>query len=285
MPEIPDLVYIHRYLQRTIAARTIAGVEISRPVVLRSIAKGSPAELLTGKKIEAIETRGPFLRFRLTGSLNLLVNLMLAGRVQHQRDVEKGEAARCFSLILDDGSRINFCDPKQMAKVYIAPDSSMDKVPRYEEQGIDVMSAGFTLARFRSLTEAHRRKQVRVFLNDHRIISAIGNAYADEILYEARIHPKTFVGKLDGETIGRLYEAIRSVLRRGIDQVAQAQQPIHVKVRDHMKVRNRKGEPCPRCGTTIRREGVRGYDVFFCPSCQPATRDLFLDWRKIEGNI
>jgi formamidopyrimidine-DNA glycosylase len=282
VPEIPDLVYIRGYLGGAIVGRTITGIDVMRPVVLRSLAKGSPAELLSGKRISAVETRGPFLRFSLTGAVSLVVNLMLAGKVQHQRDGEKSEGSRCLSLALDDGSRINICDPKQMAKVYIMPDGGADKVPRFGEQGVDVMSDDFTPERFRSLADAHRRKQVRVFLNDHRIISAIGNAYADEILFEARIHPKTFLGKLDHEAIGRLYDAIRLVLRWGIGQVAQAGQPIHVKVREHMKVRNRKGEPCPRCGATIRREGVRGYDVFFCPKCQPATRELFLDWRKIE---
>ena len=69
-------------------------------------------------------------------------------------------------------------------------------------------------------------------------------------------------------------------MRWGITEVEKAAQPIQVKVRDHMKVRNRKGEPCARCGTTIRREGVRGYDVFFCPVCQPATRKVFIDWKR-----
>jgi formamidopyrimidine-DNA glycosylase len=64
-----------------------------------------------------------------------------------------------------------------------------------------------------------------------------------------------------------------------VDEVRRAGQPIHIKVRDHLRVRNRHGEPCPRCGTTIRREGVRGYDVFYCPSCQPPTRRHFIDWR------
>ena len=85
-------------------------------------------------------------------------------------------------------------------------------------------------------------------------------------------------------TLARLYEAIGSVIRWGIEEVARAQQPIHVKVRDHMKVRNRKGSPCVRCGTTIRREGVRGYDVFFCPTCQASTRRSFIEWRTSPGS-
>jgi len=92
--------------------------------------------------------------------------------------------------------------------------------------------------------------------------------------------PKTFVSKLTEEEISVLFDSIGSVMDWGIREVEKAAQPIHVKVRDHMKVRNRRGEACPRCGTTIRREGVRGYDVFFCPACQPASRKLFIDWKK-----
>ena len=281
MPEIPDLLYIQRSLRQAIIGRSITGVEVTQPVVLRVVAKGTIEDLLRGKNVESVETRGPFLRFRLSGSFSILINLMLAGKLQLQANGQKSEGYRCLSFLLDDESRINLCDSKRMAKVYIVPDAATGRVPKFDDQGIDILSGEFTLVRFRGLAETNRRKQVRVFLTDQRILSAVGNAYADEILFEAGIHPKTFVGKLQDTDTKALYDAIRSVLRWGVDQVEKAKQPIHVKVRDHMKVRNRKGEPCERCGTTIRREGVRGYDVFFCPVCQPATRELFLDWRKL----
>ena len=76
---------------------------------------------------------------------------------------------------------------------------------------------------------------------------------------------------------------VREALQWGIRMVEEAEEPIHVKVRGHMKVRNRKGKPCPRCGGTIRREGVRGYDVFFCPTCQPPSRKLFIDWSRADA--
>ncbi len=281
MPEIPDLVYVRRYLHDTLLGRSVTGVEVKQTVVVRVIGEGSVGDLLRGRKIESVETRGPFIRFRLSGSFSILMNLMLAGQLQHQLSGQKSVGYRCLSILLDDDSRINLCDSKRMAKVYIVPDSGTQGVPRLEDQGIDVLSERFTLDRFQALARTNRRKQVRVFLTDQRSLSAIGNAYADEILYEARIHPKTFVGKLRDADIEALFNAVRSVLQWGVEQVEKAKQPIHIKVRDHMRVRNRKGKSCERCGTTIRREGVRGYDVFFCPACQPATRELFLDWRKI----
>ncbi len=86
--------------------------------------------------------------------------------------------------------------------------------------------------------------------------------------------PRRRADRITEERRGRLYEAIRGVIAWGIDEVERAGRPLEDKVRDHVKVRNRLGEPCPVCGTTIRRVGVLGYDAFFCPRCQPAEGTL-----------
>jgi formamidopyrimidine-DNA glycosylase len=251
---------------------------IKRPVVIRNTLETPCAEALKGQQFSGIDLHGPFIGFELSGKLDLIVNLMLSGRLQHQPPGEAPGGHLCFSLALDDGSRLSLHDEKQMAKVYLVHHGDYLRIPRYETQGVNILSDAFTRRLFHDLAKTHRRKQVRVFLNDHSVLSAIGNAYADEILFEARIHPKTLVGKLSPTELDRLYSAIPAVIRWGIQKVEEAREPIHVKVREHLKVRNRKGEACPRCGTTIRREGVRGFDVFFCPHCQPATRKLFIDW-------
>jgi formamidopyrimidine-DNA glycosylase len=284
MPELPDLLYIRDYLQETLPGLRVADVLIKQPVVLRTMLDGEGPATLIGRTFASVDVRGPFLRLRLSGGASIVINLMLAGRVQLQRAEEKPIGHSCFSLFLDDGSRITVSDEQKMAKVYLALDHRTAEIPAYEEQGVDILSSRFTPGLFEELTRKNSRKQVRVFINDHRALSTIGNAYADEILFEARIHPKTLVASLTPDQKRALYDAILSVLHWGIDRVKSAAQPIHVKVRDHVRVRNRRGEPCPRCGTTIRREGVRGYDTFFCPVCQPATRKVFIDWlRKPPG--
>ncbi len=279
MPEIPDLLYIRNYLDAHITGRTILRVTVRQPVVIRSLAGETFAAALEAKSIREVRIRGPFLLLLLTGNLELIVNLMLAGRVQHVRDGEKPEGYLCLSLSLDDESALHLNDRQKMMKVYLTTGGRYDGIPRFSGQGIDVLSPGFTAERFIELAARHGRKQVRVFINDQTILSAIGNAYADEILFEARVHPKTLVGRLDGPALERLHGAIRSVLEWGIREVELAGAPIQAKVRGHLRVRNRKGKPCSRCGTTIRREGVRGYDVFFCPRCQPPTRSHFIEWR------
>jgi formamidopyrimidine-DNA glycosylase len=284
MPELPDLVYIKKYLDRSVVGRTITAVQTKQPIVVRTMTKEPIERALTGQEIRKIGIHGPFLRLDTKGENVLVINLMLAGRLQHQLAREKPEGHLCLTLGLDDRSSLNLCDEKKMAKVYCAEQEQVGTIPKYATQGVDILSSSFTEAAFRAIAAANNRKQVRVFINDHTALSSIGNAYADEILFAARLHPKTFVARLTPEEIGNLHRAIHEVITWGIRCVEEAGAPIHKKVRDHMKVRNRKGEPCPRCGTTIRREGVRGHDVYFCPSCQPPSRRLFLDWSNIPGS-
>jgi formamidopyrimidine-DNA glycosylase len=259
-------------------------VEIRQSVVVRNPFPETLETVLRGATVTATRVRGPFLVLSLSCSKDLILNLMLAGHLHHQRRGAKPPGWLCLSLELDDLSVLHLSDEQKMAKLYLAEPGATAHIPRFDRQGLDILAEEFTEEAFFRLAALHRRKQVRVFLNDQTILSAIGNAYADEILFESRIHPKSFVASLQDADLARLYAAICSVIEGGIEEVRRAGQPIHVKVRDHMKVRNRKGTPCPRCGTTIRREGVRGYDVFFCPACQPSRRKSFIEWKRIPDS-
>jgi formamidopyrimidine-DNA glycosylase len=284
MPELPDLLYITQYLQRNILNRRIVSAVVHQPVVLRNIIGEPVEEVLRDLFFTGIDCHGPFLRLTLSSMVEIVINLMLAGRVQHQHKGEHPLGFKLLALKLDDGTWVNICDEQKMAKLYLLHPGDYAAIPAFASQGVDIRSKDFSEDAFAALAVKHSRKQVRVFINDHSALSSIGNAYADEILFEAKIHPKTIVASLKPEEISALYSAITMVMQHGVDQVAAAGQPIHIKVRDHMKVRNRQGQACPRCGTKIRREGVRGYDVFFCPSCQPATRKVFIDWGKQTGH-
>lgn len=278
MPELPDLLYIKERLEPELRAIPLRDVQVKQPVVVRNAFDQSPAEVLSHAAVQAIEIHGPFLRFSWSNGTDVVLNLMLAGRLQWQQPEEKPLGHCCVAFGFANDCHLNVCDSRKMAKVYLTPAADHSIIPAYAAQGIDILSPSFSLSRFEELARLHGRKQIRVMINDHTILSSIGNAYADEILFEARIHPKTIVSRLSHAEIQRVFEAIRSTMLWGIEQVRSARRPIHEKIRDHMRVRNRHGAPCLRCGTTIRREGVRGYDVFFCPSCQPAARRLFINW-------
>jgi formamidopyrimidine-DNA glycosylase len=115
---------------------------------------------------------------------------------------------------------------------------------------------------------------------DKSALDAMGNAYADEVLFEARIHPKAMVRSLKDEDLDRLHDAIVKVLGRARDVIQERKPPLHEKVRDFLEVRGHPGEPCPRCGAKLRRAGVHGHDAIFCPECQPDGRkSAIVDWR------
>ena len=279
MPELPDLEYIVRNLAPRVKGRRISDVQIREPIVIRMLLanSGGFAEALPGRAIQDLRRRGPFLVFALSGGAELIVHCMLAGRLQIGRPKDKAVSALCFTLGLDSGEVLRYGDEKKMGKVYLVAAGSHEAIPGFREQGVDVLSPEFTPELFETLIKG-RRHQARVFIMDQAALSAIGNAYADEILFDARIHPKTPCSSLSPEQRRALYTSIRSVMAWGIAQVEKAAQPIEVKVRDHVKVRNRKDEPCPVCGTKIRRAGVLGYDSFFCPHCQAASRPQRIPW-------
>lgn len=310
LPELPDLVHIVKTLGPGIEGRRITHAVVKNPVVLRVLVPGAFPDLVTGMTVTGLIRHGPFLRFRLTSvgaeasgigdadsrdpgkeqgnsSLDLVMHLMLAGRLRLAPLGAKSASgtstslpATAFSLELDESLSLHYGDEKSMGKVYLCPTGQFDSIPGYTTQGIDVTKPDFTFDAFTALI-AKKRCQARVFIMDQTCLSAIGNAYADEILFEARIHPKAPCYSLGPDRRRALYDAIKSVLAWGIDEVEKAGLPLEDKARAHMRVRGRAGESCPRCGQTIRRTGVLGYDSFFCPSCQPDLTGRGLDWTKL----
>lgn len=278
MPELPDLVYIVRRLSPALIGRRVEAVEVADPVVLRILVRGDFRDLLAGDACQTLERRGPFLRFAF-GRHDLVMHLMLAGRIRVVSTAEKPIAARRFSLELDDGNRFEYGDDKNMGKVYLCEPGRFEAIPGYLTQGVDLTGCGFDRDTFGRLI-AKERRQARVFLMDQTKLSAVGNAYADEILFAARIHPKSPCNKLSAEEKNRFYDAIREVLAWGVAEVEKAARPTEEKVRGHMKVRGRAGSPCPVCGTIIRKAGVLGFDSFFCPGCQRPKTEQFVDWNR-----
>jgi formamidopyrimidine-DNA glycosylase len=307
MPELPDLVHIVKALGPEIEGRSIARATVQNPIVLRVLVPGSFPDLVAGRVIRGLERHGPFLRVRLMpsmadasrigdadslgpvadrelGALDLVMHLMLAGRLKLAapgKGAAKGLPAEAFSLELDDGSALHYGDEKSMGKVYLCPSGAFEPIPGYLSQGVDVVSPNFTYEAFSALV-AKKRCQARVFIMDQSLLSAIGNAYADEILFEAGIHPKASCYSLSEGKKRALYDAIRSVLAWGIEEVEKAGAPLEDKVRGHMRVRGHAGEKCPRCGAVIRKAGVLGFDSYFCPVCQPDLAGKGLDWTKLE---
>jgi formamidopyrimidine-DNA glycosylase len=282
MPELPDLVHIAEELQRAVLNQPIVRVRVGDPVVLRLMVQQPFADALGGTCIRAIERRGHFLRFALDGDRVLVVNAMLAGRfvLAPTSTARLGKSA-IVALAFQDGHELRYEDELRMGKIYLARTTQEDEIPGYRDLGVDLLSEAFDLASFQKLI-AKRRDQVRQFLLDKSKLASIGNAYADEILFAAHIHPKTFCHHLAPESIPVLFRAIRQTLDHAIAEIRQRGEPIETKVRDFLSIRGRARQPCPACGTTIRRVRVGRADAYFCPTCQPTDRKLFVDFRTLS---
>lgn len=242
---------------------------------------------LAGRRLESVERRGHFLRFELEGGRLLIVNAMLVGRYVLAEPSAKDPAALVFALRFvrdggDEAIELRYLDDKRMGKVYVLAVDQESTVPAYRDLGVDLLSSAFTWEHFQALA-AKRRDQVRNFLLDKSALASIGNAYADEILFSAHLHPKTFVNKLTPDDLRALYDAIGRVLRAAIEEIERRDPATEVKVRDFLAVRGRSGEPCRACGTKIRSVRVGAGDADFCPKCQPAGRKLFIDWSRASG--
>ena len=160
MPELPDLLYIRSHLKKHVEKRTITAVTVRQPIVLR-VAINQPFDrAIANRTITNVDTRGPFINVELSDSLDLIFNLMLAGRLQHQHAGERAEGFLCCAFALDDASILNFCDQDKMAKLYLVPHGDYSSIPKYGEQGIDILSPLFTMDCFKQLASKHSRKQV-----------------------------------------------------------------------------------------------------------------------------
>jgi formamidopyrimidine-DNA glycosylase len=287
MPERPDLEYVVPILARELSGRAITAARVKKPVVLRVVVPGGLEAALLGRTVRGVARRGHFVCFELDGpdpAVEVAVAPMLAGRFRLDPAGAKAPGALAVALGLDDGRELRYRDDVQMGKVYVLPRGEWRHAPGLAEVGLDVLDPrAFTREAFRALAR-RRRDQAKVFLMDKAALDSFGNAYADEALWAAGVHPKTFVRALDDAALDRLHDAMASVLTEARDEIARRKPELDDKLRDFVKVRNRKGEPCPRCGAKIRAAGVHGHDAFFCPQCQPETRaSAIVDWRKLPA--
>jgi formamidopyrimidine-DNA glycosylase len=274
MPELPDLLHVQDVLTRELVGRTVTGERVREPIVLRCALPGN-LSLLHARTLLEIQRKTHFLVFRF-GEHDLAVNPMLAGRFRLDAIETKDPASLAFALGF--GAReLRYFDDKKMGKAYLVARDDWGGVPNLDANGVYVLSKEFTPERLLALLKS-RRDQVRLFLMDKRALDSLGNAYADEVLFEAGIHPKTWCRSLSPEEARALHAAIVRVMTEAVAEVARRDEPTDVKVRDFLKVRLRS--TCPRCGAKVRKAGVRGMDAYFCPHCQPATRSGLVDWTR-----
>jgi formamidopyrimidine-DNA glycosylase len=269
MPELPDLEVIKEFLQDHIVGQEIAEVEVVRPIVARNLADDDFISRLTGQRVEQVSRRGKFLILALDSGDGLVINPMLAGRL-HYAPQREGRLRKTFVVLhLADGMDLRYSDAKTMGKVYLTDD--LAKVPGFAELGPEALDPDLTLDVFRERLRKYQG-EIKGILTRQSFVAGIGNAYADEICWRARVYPFRKRSKLSDEEIRRFYEAMHEVLNEAIVTLRErVGADIHVEIRDFLKVHGKGGQPCPRCGTTISEIKARQQLTNFCRRCQPGT--------------
>ena len=271
MPELPDLTIVAEELQARSTGRIVLEATAPTPILLRA----TPLELgeLVGTSLRTATRRGKFLlmTFARDGvdARVLAANPMLAGRfwlLEHGRD--KIRARTGLRLRFADGGELRYVDREMLGKLYLVPPEGLDAIPGWTEMGPDADDPALTLERFRERIRRHPGELKSLLRNSH-FVAGIGNAYSDEILWEARLAPLRKRSSLRPEDVDRLYAAMRTVLADATQRLRSLVPPdIHLQHREFLKVHLRGGEPCPRCGRILRQIGG-DEATSFCRGCQP----------------
>lgn len=267
MPEAPELEVVKDFLAENVVGAEISAAKVLKPSVLRSLC-GDMMEDICGRRLQSVRRCGKFIMLGLSGGRILAINPMLTGALQYCPPKQRVYKRTCLLFTLSNGSELRYIDEKQMGMVYYIDDEQMQEVVRLNEQGPDVLD-DFSFEEFQQcLMRFHG--EIKGILTRGKVISGIGNAYSDEILFAAQIYPFRRRKALSNDEVRCLYEKSRQVILDAIPKVRRRMgDDIHLKVRDFLKVHNRGGEPCPRCGSTISQITANKRITSFCRRCQP----------------
>ena len=267
MPEAPEMQVVAEFLQSQLPGLPIDSVQILKPSVVRSLA-GDLAEDAVGRKFRRIERRGKFLLLCLSGGRTVVINPKLTGGLQFAPGKQRVLKKRCVRFQLRGEVDLRYVDDRQMGQFYYVPDDQVDTVPGLAEQGPDVL-AKTSFEDFKNSLKGFSG-EIKGVLTRGRVVSGIGNAYADEILFHAGVYPFKRRKALSEDELRRIHHSCRQVVVDAIETVRERMGvDIDHKVRDFLAVHNKGGEPCPRCGNAITELRANQRITSYCRHCQP----------------
>jgi formamidopyrimidine-DNA glycosylase len=269
MPELPEVETIVRGLAGKIVGKTIERAEVR----LAKIAVAPPrvrfARAVAGERISAVRRRGKYAVFELASGRSLVTSLRMTGRLVVARDGQSELPGTHVVLHFAGGGRLRFSDVRTFGRMrLVTAGEAWDR-----ELGVEPLSSGFTQEAFIGMLSG-RTTPVKALLLDQRRIAGIGNIYACEALWEARIHPSRPSRSLRKPAICRLRRAIVDILQRAIDLRGTSVDDyvdadgLQGGFQNNLSVYGRDGRPCPRCGARIVRTVLAGRGTWWCPRCQ-----------------
>ena len=258
MPELPEVERAARRLRRAALGRQIVSIQLLHPALQRRVTDRDVASL-TGRTIAAVEQQAKHQRIVLDDGRSLHVHFRMAGDWDVGRSDDPLPRHARAAISLGDGGRVSLVDPRALSTIRIfaagdSPDVGL---------GPDPFSKAFS-AEWLGTTLKRRRGAIKPVLLDQGVVAGLGNIYAAEALWEARISPRAAASKISTARRGALVDAIRAVLRRGRGTRSRYGEPFDGRFR----VYDREGEACPRCGKSIKRITQAGRSTYYCPTCQ-----------------
>ena len=275
MPELPEVETIRRQLAPHLEGRTIESAEIldfrwTRPVDPREVEYE-----LTGAHVEKVGRFGKYLVWSLSGDRYLLIHLRMTGALLFDPEVDPLHTR--VRLELDGGHRLVYVDPRRFGTGHLLHGAAARDAYLSARLGVEPFTEEFTSDYLRTAARG-RSAPVKAFLLDQRRIAGIGNIYADEALFRARVHPLRPAGRLTGAQWALIRDGVEEALAAGIEaKGASIDDFRHVdgargSFQDRFLVHRREGEPCPNCGRPIRKIVVGGRGTYVCEHCQPRPR-------------
>ncbi len=284
MPELPEVETIRRQLAPLVEGRKLASVEVLDPRWSRPLAPGELEHALTGRLIERLGRRGKYLVWDLSGGVHLAQHLRMTGSVLYEPDPEPAHVRVRIELGPAPGqrrtrrrARIVITDPRRFGTGELLLGEQALGQFFAERLGLEPFDEGFTTEHLGALVRG-RSAPVKALLLDQRKIAGVGNIYADEALFRARIHPLRPAGSLSRQQRERLREGIVEALGEGIDaRGASIDDFRHIdgfrgSFQDRFLVHLRAGEPCVRCGKPIVKIVAAGRGTYVCEHCQRPPR-------------
>lgn len=288
MPELPEVETIRLGLERLLPGREITAVDFdwaksfpNAPLDVR--------QFVIGAKVTTIKRRAKVLLIELSTGYSLVTHLKMTGQLVFRSPEERFGAghpsASLIGALPDKSTRVTltflnesqlfFNDQRKFGWMRLLPTLEVMNLDFFQKVGPEPLAADFTWQAMKERLLRRRNATIKAALLDQTVLAGIGNIYADESLWGAKIHPTTLVGKLSGEHFKTLYEELVMVLKLAIAKGGSTDTN-YVNVEGKMggylsfaRVFRREGQPCPRCGTPIVKTRVAGRGTHYCPHCQP----------------
>jgi formamidopyrimidine-DNA glycosylase len=279
MPELPEVETIRRHLAPRVEGRRLARLEIDDPRWCRPLVPAELAGALEGRRVERLARRGKYLVWEMSGAAFLIVHLRMTGTLLDRAGSAAPLPHTRVRFTLDGGAdgRLVFVDPRRFGTGELAR-SEAERVAFFAARlGVEPLGEAFTGAYLHALAR-RSRAPVKAFLLDQKRVAGVGNIYADEALFRARIHPLRPANRLTAAQCAALRDAVVEALSAGIAakgaSIDDFRHPDGVRgaFQDEFLVHRREGGPCPVCTRPVRKLRAAGRGTYACERCQPRPR-------------